>query len=430
MPSFSQSGFLWVLFGVIAFLPFAVGAFDIFPYAAAAVALVVFAVYAFSHARRRRLKQISLSLLSVCAAVALFDLGARPVLLYLSNVRPAERYIYRWPPLPQLQRYAPGVNFVGETYGDLAAVGGRPEWREWHRIRFVTDQFGFRNEPLPAGSAARQLDLIVLGDSFGVAAATTQEETLSSILARDYGLAVYNLSISREGPQQQYANLLLEGQRLNPRKGASVLWLIFAGNDLDDSYPPELENPRPAAPGLFALVAARVADFRNRSPVRRLLSGNDSKSVIERQIAGGRRMLFNSYYAQRRWRTAEEIVGHPNFAHLQRTLTAMRKLAGERSLQVSVVLVPSKEEVYSWVLDGAPARPSIAGPSAFSQILRGLCDQHGFRFLDLKPALWEDARRENETSGSLLWWPDDSHWNGLGQRSAARAIHQNLLAHP
>jgi hypothetical protein len=50
--------------------------------------------------------------------------------------------------------------------------------------------------------------------------------------------------------------------------------------------------------------------------------------------------------------------------------------------------------------------------------------------LDLKPALLEDARRENEKSGALLWWPDDSHWNGVGQRAAARAIYQDLLAHP
>lgn len=61
--------------------------------------------------------------------------------------------------------------------------------------------------------------------------------------------AVYNLSVSGEGHQQQYANLLLEGQRLNTREGACVLWLIFAGNDLDELDYPELETPSPRAWG-------------------------------------------------------------------------------------------------------------------------------------------------------------------------------------
>ncbi|MGI9068954.1 MAG: alginate O-acetyltransferase AlgX-related protein [Pyrinomonadaceae bacterium] len=430
MSAFSQSIFLCVLFGAVSLSPVAVGALDILPYAPAGVALLAFAAHAFGRPRRRLSKQVSIVLLSVCFGVTLSDLAARPLLLNLSSTRPADRYIYRWAPLPQLQRYAAGVNFVGLTYGDLAAVSGRADWREWHRIRFVTDEYGFRNEPPPTGFEARPLDLIVLGDSFGVAAATTQEETLSVVLARDYDRAVYNLSVSREGPRHQYANLLLEGQRLNTREGACVLWLIFAGNDLDEPYYPELENPRPAHLGVFARLAAGVGDFRARSPLRRLMLGNDSRSIIERKFVDGRRMLFNTAYAQRRWRTAEEVMRHPNFGHLKTTLSAMQKLAGERHLHVSVALVPSKEEVYSWVLDGAPAWSADEEPSGFSDVLGRLCEQHGFRFLDLKPALLEDARQENEKSGALLWWPDDSHWNGVGQHVAARAIHQNLLAHP
>src|SRR5439155_18462531 len=206
--------------------PVAVGAFDVFPYAPVAVALFVFAAYAFGPARDRLSKQVVLVPLSVCFAVALFDLAARPLLFYLFEVRPAERFIHRWQLLPQLQRYVAGVNFEGVTYGDLAAVSGRRDWREERRIKFVTDEYGCRNEPLGAGVEARPLDVIVLGDSFGVAAGTSQEEVLGSLFARDYGLSVYNLSISRANPQQEYANLLLEGKRLKARKGTCVLWLV------------------------------------------------------------------------------------------------------------------------------------------------------------------------------------------------------------
>jgi hypothetical protein len=416
-----------VLLGVVVFSPLAVGAFDVFPYALAAVTLFVLAAYAFGITRAPRPRRVALVLLSTCFAVTLFDLAARPLLLYLYGSRPADRFIYRWPPLPQLQRYSAGVNFDGVTYGDLAATSGRRDWREERRIKFVTDAYGFRNEPPVSGEEARPLDVLVLGDSFGVAAGTSQEQTLSSVLARDYGLSGYNLSISRENPQQEYANLLLEGARLKTREGTCVLWLVFTGNDLDEPYYTELENPRPHYPGLFARLAQGLDDFRSRSPVHRLLSPGGAAAVVERTFVDGRRVLFLSLYAERRSRTAEEISRYPNFENLKATLGAMERLAGERRLTVAVALVPSKEEVYSWVLDGAPPWTTGNEPSGFSVVMRELCARHGFRFLDLKPALLEASRRSFEETGALLWWRDDTHWNGDGQRVAAAAVYENLL---
>jgi acetyltransferase AlgX (SGNH hydrolase-like protein) len=418
---------LWVLLGAISLSPIAVGAFDVFLYAPVEVMLLVFAAYALRPTRGRRSKQVLLALISVCFTLTLVDLAARPLLFYLFEVRPSERFIHRWQPLPQLQRYVAGVNFAGATYGDLAAVSGRRDWREWRQIKFLTDEDGFRNEPPGKGFEARPLDVIVLGDSFGVAAGTSQEEILSSLLVRDFGLSVYNLSISRANPQQEYANLLLEGKRLNTREGTRVLWLIFPGNDLDEPYYPELENPRPVWPGPLKRLANDFSDFRSRSPVHRLLSRGESGLVIERKFVDGRRVLFHETYAQRRIRTVEDVMRHPNFESLKRTLGAMKRLAGERRLTVAVALVPSKEEVYSWVLNGAPPWSADVEPSGFSAVLRGLCEQHDFRFLDMKPSLVEASRRYYEKSGALLWWRDDTHWNGAGQRAAAAALYENLL---
>lgn len=423
----SRSVLLCVILGAVSLSPVAVGVFDLIPYIPFEVMLLIFAAYAVGPAGGRLSKQVLLVPLSVCFALTLFDLASRPLLPYLFEVRPSERFIQRWPPLPLLQRYTARVNFEGATYGDLAAVSGRGDWRERRQIRFVTDEYGFRNEPRGSGSEARPLDLILLGDSFGVAAGTSQEETLSSLLARDFGLSVYNLSISRENLRQEYANLLLEGGRLNTREGACVLWLIFPGNDLDEPYYRELENPRPVQPGPLKMLADDLSDFRSRSPVRRLLSRDESGQVIERKFIDGRRMLFHAAYARRRGRTAEEVMRHPNFESLKATLGAMERLAVERRLNVAVALVPSKEEVYSWVLDGGPPWSARAEPSGFSEVLRGLCEQHGFRYMDLKPALLEASKRDYEKSGALLWWLDDTHWNGEGQRAAAAALHQNLL---
>jgi hypothetical protein len=424
---FSRSAILWLFLGVVFFSPVVVGTFHVLPYAPIAGVLFVFTAHALGPARPRRLKQVALVLLAVCFAVTVSELIARPLLFYLFDFRPADRFIYRWPPLPQLQRYVAGVRFEGMTFGDLAAASGRREWREARRIRFVTDAYGFRNDLSGTGSEDRPLDVIVLGDSFGVAAGTSQENTLSSVLARDYHLSVYNLSISRENPRQEYANLVLEGERLKTRPATYVLWLVFPGNDLDEPYYRELEMPRPVWPGLLTRLVKSFSDFRARSALRRLMSRGGPHQVVERRFIDGRRVLFHAGYAQRRGRTMQDVLQHPNFESLKATLAAMESLAVERRLNVAVALVPSKEEIYAWVLDGGPLWSSGLEPSSFSDVMRALCEQHGFRFLDLKPTLVNASRQAFEKSGDLLWWSDDLHWNGEGQRVAAAAVYEKLL---
>jgi len=419
---------LWAVLGAVFFLPLAMGAFDMRPYVFIASMLLVLTAYSFGPTRSRHAKHAGLVLVALCFAVSLSELMARPLLFYIFDFRPADRFIYPWPPLPLLQRYVADVHFEGPTYGDLAAASGRREWREERRIRFVTDAYGFRNELSDDTSKhMRPLDMIVLGDSFGVAAGTSQENTLSSILARDYDQNVYNLSISRENPQQEFANLVLERERLKTRKSTVVLWLVFPGNDLDEPYYRELENPQPVWPGLSTRLVKQFRDFRAHSALRRLMSQGGSDQIIERRFLDGRRILFLATYAQRRTRTAEDIGRHPNLESLKVTLGAMERLALEKQFNVAVVLVPSKEEVYAWVLDGLPPWSSNKELSGFSVVLRMLCEQHGFRFLDLKPALVDASRRVYESSRALLWWSDDSHWNDDGQRVTASTLNDNLL---
>src|SRR5262245_56701613 len=162
----------WVLFAAVFFSPLALGIFDGWRWALVAGALFVGTGWAVKPGRSRLVRHVALILLAACFTLTLAELIARPLLYYRFDYRPSNRYLYRWPPLPLLQRYVAGVDGEETVYGDTATASGRREWREHRRIRWVTDAHGFRNEPSATAPGAPPLDVIVLGDSFGVAAST------------------------------------------------------------------------------------------------------------------------------------------------------------------------------------------------------------------------------------------------------------------
>jgi hypothetical protein len=415
---------LWFALAALAFAPTITGAMPIFHGARyLPFAVLVFSIFSFSFTQSRRIKRVALVILSIFFAVTVCDLLARPLIPYIIESRPAQRLVHAWAPQPHLVRYDPSTTFEGITYGDLAAMSQRKDLREERRLRFVTDRFGFRNEP---SSEDRIFDVLLLGDSFGAVGGTTQEEMMSTWLSREYGLVIYNLSVGGHSPLQEYATLVLENDRLKKREGATVLWLLFTGNDLDDSYYEDLNAPAIlSGPNRFLAAYSR---FRDGSIARGLFGRADMREmVINRTFLDGRSILFVKTYADRVNRSADEVRRHPNFAHFKTTFNLMRQFAQSKHLRVVVAVVPSKEEVYSWLLNHEPEWTSPKEPSGFSIVAHEFCDLNGFKFFDLKPTLIEASEKKFKESGELLWWRDDTHWNGVGQRVAAEAIYQNLL---
>ena len=90
--------------------------------------------------------------------------------------------------------------------------------------------------------------------------------------------------------------------------------------------------------------------MRARSPVRNLLQRQDrSDEVVATDFLNGRKLLFIGAGIAASPRTSEEITRHPNYAHLRATIPAVKSLAESHGLRLVVVVVPAKEEVYSWV---------------------------------------------------------------------------------
>ena len=374
------------------------------------------AIYAFA-LDSTRAKKVTLALVSVALTITLSDLALRFMPLLPDDL------VQKWPRMPLVNRYLPDLNYEGYRFNDLSRMAGVKEWREEKLVKVVTDSAGFRNERL---DLARPLDLILLGDSFG-AGGVSQEFTWTSIFSREYDLHSYNLSAPAAGPWQEYVNLWAEKDRLKARKGAVLIWQLFTGNDLDQYYGLLELNKLPRR-GIAGTWVDRINTMRTRSPVRYLLRRpGPSSEVVGIDFLNGRKLLFYRPYVAASSRSPEEIINHPNYSALRATVPAVKSLAESLGLRVAVVLVPAKEEVYSWAWQGTAPWSTEAGPSGFAEILKQICTEEDLLFLDLKPFLVRESRRIYQESEQLLYWYDDTHLNSAGNRFTASVIHTELV---
>jgi hypothetical protein len=422
--------------------PFAVGIFRLTP-VTIPVLLIGIAVLVYSLRRNfgeSTTQKVILPLLSVCLTVTLFDLVSRAFLPKTIWVRANAMFEHRWPPLPLVERYTPNVDYQGRMYGDLAGISGVRADREERVETFITDAYGFRNV-VSYSAQSPPLELVVLGDSFADGANTTQEQTLPGVFARQFRYQTRNLSMGGAGPWQEFINLAIEIDRapVSP-EGAVLLWLIFTGNDLDDPCYSILEPEQLPWNGMFRSFLVSYGTFRERSPVRLLRlkaefairgmlgsNANHTQVLLRREFLNHKSILFDSVLAERRSRKRQDILQHPNWPCFRSTFSAMKELASAKHLSVALISVPSKEEVYSWVLDNGPPWSTPPDRSPFSMALENISKEEGFTFLDLKPSLVGASKSAWDTSGALLWWRDDVHWNGRGQKEAASVIESKLL---
>jgi hypothetical protein len=324
-------------------------------------------------------------------------------------------------------RFRPNATFSGPVYGDLSAMAARKEWRETRNITFETDAYGFRNS-VSAGDS-QPLDLIILGDSFGVGTGVTQEKTWPALLQQQYHLAVYNLSVDGHSPWQEYMTFAMEIDRLHVKPGTLLIWSFFEGNDLDEKYLPAYEVGKLPRDTLLEKVLGWVREFRYRSPLRHLVLGEltPREKVIPRDVDGANVLFYRDYMAATA-RRPEEIQSHENFKQLEATISAIKKLTAQKGLRVAMICIPDKSRIYKWMVDGSPPWSEALDPSPFAQRLGEIAHRDGFMFVDLTLPVYAAARDEYiRRPGTLLWWSDDTHWNDLGHQVAAENIYRTLI---
>jgi len=363
----------------------------------------------------------------ILIVVLCFAASGVDLILRLPNK--ADDFPPRWfPQLPWVARFDPNLDVRGESSGNLWRMVGGPSLREPHQIIFQTDAAGFRNT-----HGRDSIDLLVLGDSFAVGENTTQDRIFPRLLESRYERRVYNLS-HPGSPYHEYLNFLIESPRITFKNNARVIWTFYTG-DLYDWYG-NIWDPvaLPWQDGMKAW-ATSYRTYRSRSPIRgqiialrwRLRGNVKGQTVIQRELPNGQQILFNRLQEEQGVLPKSSVELHPNFQKLQRTMVEMRNRAGERGLDLTIVLIPAKGEVYRWILTQRERKPADANHSGFALAVLDACRQAQMRCLDTKPDLIKEAFRLFDSSGELLYWRDGPHLNDHGHEAVARFIAREIL---
>jgi hypothetical protein len=344
----------------------------------------------------------------------------------------------------------PNVELTASTYGldynptmlkSRTMTGSVLQLR---RVSYVIGPHGLRGQEPLAGTR-----LFALGDSFTFGIATDQGKTWTDLLGASLHEPVFNMGVSSTGPRAQL-HLLRYMLATNPDSMhvGHLFWMIFEGNDLEDSY----DDARAIEPDRLTLatllegtvlqaLASLPGRFKDESIARRLLDGEISVSTRLRTRALGGQYeidgvplsvplyhstrwgyrLFRPEFVERATKSREYVLNHPHRPLLDQTFQDMRALSQHFGFEVTVIVAPSDARLYGSDFDEFP---KLSDKPYFVDYVIELAGRQGFNTVNLLALLQPFARRE------LLYWRDDHHWNERGNAVVADLLKNHVTPAP
>ncbi|BBL71097.1 hypothetical protein MoryE10_17030 [Methylogaea oryzae] len=295
--------------------------------------------------------------------------------------------------------YIPGASVdMLMPHGDLQSMTtvkiGVP-----HQVTYRIDSYGFRNDADYRGEK-----YLLVGDSFIAGSSNTQSDLLSARLARDYGIAAYNLA--HPGDISDYASYL-SAFKASHHDDAKALLFIFEGNDFVPAHKKKKAGLSSFFKNYFKIFSDTDVYRVTKSLYKRALRSDkiaDSKDVFFAEIKGIKIGFLQHYIDVTR------NAGQSPIVSFEETLKGMSPDVAH------VFFIPTKYRVYHRFID-----PQESLPNASWDYLRGVCQANSLRCTDLTPQLVK-ASVELLEKGELTFWPDDTHWNGNGVAAAARVV--------
>jgi hypothetical protein len=303
---------------------------------------------------------------------------------------------------------------IRQPHGDLFAIDPSlpVDLREIRDVEFVTDSRGYRNRNEYAGE-----DQILLGDSFLVGNGITQSQTLPEVLRTTYGLPVYSL-----GHPQDPIDYERRAAWAISEFGADKIFSFFfyEGNDFLDPTKTDHDT---------VSVNQSYDEFRLKI-TRAIFGTSRAPTTLYKLIRRAHRAFIMTNSAL----TTVGYVNSVKVAHSIRDTKASFTDAPSILLDLlphvwtraaCVFFIPTKARLYPESLPNSPQQLPQPAP-AFLQ-LRELLEPFGVQVVDLTPAL-RNAKAHVEATDQLLFWKDDTHWNGAGVAAVAPVVAECLRA--
>jgi hypothetical protein len=296
----------------------------------------------------------------------------------------------------------PSVSRIESTLPDIAAA--------WNlaadpvTVSYVTNAHGYRNDPDRTSA-----DLYCVGDSFLVAALVPWPETVVARLRHVLGIPTMNVALIDQSPQTAQARF----RDLDPMPdlaGKVVLQFLCEDNDLVDSASDVAEARTPS----------KGASIWKRSLLHRLLIRAQEATQpvpVEASRRTGDLHGLSVRFLQVHERGSEVEDQLPI---ITTALSDFAEWLSRHGASLGVVLVPAKTRVLGPLCRFPPDSDLTDLDACLSPMpghLAAWSQQSGIPFLDLTTALSDAA-----SSGRMVWFVDDTHWNSEGHEVAATAI--------
>ncbi len=326
--------------------------------------------------------------------------------------------------------FTPNLVYHNEhAHGDLANLGNLRSLRVYRPEHFTTDAFGFRNTP---ASKDRDIQTLVVGDSFTGGAALSDSETITEQLAEMTHTGVYNCGDRL--PWREVEKLI---NRLH-LKGGLVIWELLERGRIE--APVQFEENTSLPDKLFKSIARSDSSLYNKwrgywwfansayNPLRfattqmfRLVQDDwwlpnvSESNVVVKPLKNGQQFIFPVNEVKMFGR--KRLVGTDPYVQLQAAVRATGN-------QLLVLLIPDKYTVYYSLLDRSDNGP-FQEDTTLADLTRGL-QTRGVPALDLTQAFQQEAANALQTN-HYLYWPDDTHWQPAGVKIAAQQVVKRLL---
>ncbi|MEZ5417800.1 MAG: hypothetical protein R2708_10705 [Vicinamibacterales bacterium] len=296
-------------------------------------------------------------------------------------------------------RGQPGAPFFGDTFNSR----------------------GFNDRERPVGPpAAGTYRVVAIGDSFAVGVVPRRDNYLARLeasLGASGPAEVVNLGVAATEPRDYLTLLADEAMAYAPDV---VLVGFYVGNDFETRAPRWYERS-------YAATLTRALWRLGRSP-RQTATLDPGAGVYDDAAPGMALERFLEIEVDRSWIFERES---PRFrdavARAARLVAAMQEVAGRGGARLVVAILPAQAQVdpahqrrLAALLDRADAALDFEQPSR--DIVAALTAE-GIEVVDLTPAFVARG------AGTVLFKPQDSHWNVAGNALAADVLRPVLERH-